>query len=279
MKLRKTIDRVADRYHVITEIAGTSAAEEQLIADHGEPVIEVGGSFSGNITRPGETAPIVTVAGGLGATASAIVVDGEITSYVVSAPGSGYLSIPAVSITGGGGSGATATATLKAVNVAVANGGSGYIINDEIVLDGGTFLTPTTVKVAAVTLGVVTSVMIVTAGNYSSIPSNPVAQDSTDGSGVGAEFTVTWGVNTILPDDVGADYFTVPTSVSFTFPTKQRRLLTDFPDKRVFDLADDEDADLMAKLYSDAIEARIVTAVTELRAKTNPFEGETLITI
>lgn len=279
MKIRKTIDRVADRYHVLTEIAGTSASEEQLISDHGEPLVECGGAFSGNLTRPGETAPVVTVAGSLGAAVTANVVDGEITSYTVQAPGSGYTAVPAVTITGGNGTGATAEATLKAISVAVSLGGSGYVVNDTIVLDAGTFVTPVTVKVDAVTLGVITAVSIVTAGNYSAIPSNPVDQDTTSGVGINAKFTVTWGVNTVLPDAVGADYWTVPTPISFTFPTKQRRLITDFPDKRVFDLADDVNADLQAKLYSDTIHDRILSELTTLRAKQNPFEGETTLTI
>lgn len=277
MRLKKTIDRVADRYHVLTEIAGTSASEEQLIADHGEPLVECGGTFSASITRPGETAPVVTVLGGAVVTAN--VVDGEITSYTVTATGSGYAGIPVVTITGGNGAGATADATLKAISVAVSLGGSGYVVNDTIVLDAGTFVTPVTVKVDAVTLGVITAVSIVTAGNYSAIPSNPVDQDTTSGVGINAEFTATWGVNTVLPDAVGADYWTVPTPISFTFPTKQRRLITDFPDKRVFDLADDVNADLQAKLYSDTIHDRILSELTTLRAKQNPFEGETTLTL
>lgn len=281
MKINQNIDRVADRYHVTTTIASVSAGEDQLINDHGEPIIEVGGNFAGNVTRPGETAPVVGFSGGAGsgAAATANVVDGEITSYTVTAPGTGYTSLPTVAITGGGGTGATAHATLKAIAETVAAGGSGYVVNDTIVLAGGTNVTPVVITVNAVSSGVITAATVTVAGNYSVVPSNPVSQASTSGIGSGATFNITWGVNTVLPDVEGSDYFLVPTPLDFDFPTRQRRLITDFPDKRVFDLADDPTADLMAKLYADTIETRITTAVVHLRTLTAPFEGETLTTI
>lgn len=281
MKLRVDIDRVGDRYHTTVEPISFSAAEEQLLSDHGEPIIEVGGNFTGNVTRPGETAPVVGFSGGAGtaAVATANVVDGAITSYTVTNAGTGYTSAPAVAITGGGGTGATATSRLKAISVAVANGGSGYVVNDTINLAGGTSTTPVTVKVDAVTLGVITAASIVTAGTYTILPSNPVAQDTTSGVGINATFTMTWGVASLVPDVTGSGYFTVPTPLDFTFATKSRRIKTDFPDKRVFDIADTVNADLMAKLYTDTLQDRIEAAIVALRAKTQPFEGETLTTL
>lgn len=366
MKLNQNIDRVADRYHVTTTIAGTSAAEDQLISDHGEPIIEVGGQFTDDVTRPGETAPVVAVSPAHGAVVSANVVNGEITSYTVDTAGTGQTTRPSVGITGGGGSAATATATLKAVGVSVATGGTtsyralsvvlvapgatyiqdelitlaggtgttatvikvltvdagavgtyeiatagkysvvppntvaqdfasaagvgatfdvtwetfaDYAPSDTIVLAGGTKTTAVTLTVGAVTNGVITAATITVAGSYTALPANAVAQDTSNGNGAGATFTVAWGVNTVDVDDLGSGYFLVPTPIDFTFPSKQRRLITDFPDKRVFDLADDVNADLMAKVYSDTIEARIVAALATLRAKTNPFEGETTSTI
>ncbi len=281
MKLRVDIDRIGDRYHTVVEPTSFSAAEEQLLSDHGEPIIQVGGNFTGAITRPGEVAPAVVFSGGGGtlAAATANVVDGEITSYTVSNPGTGYTSAPSVAITGGGGTGATATTRLKAVGVVVTVGGVDFVVDDTINLTGGTFTTPVTLKVDAVTMGVITAVTILTAGTYTVLPSNPVAQGTTSGVGVSATFTVTWGVASVLPGAEGSDYFTVPTPVDFTFPTKSRRIKTDFPDKRVFDLADTVDADLQAKLYTQTIQSRIETAIVALRARTNPFEGETLTTL
>jgi len=281
MKLQQIIDEVGDRYHVTTTIAGTSAVEDQLISDHGEPIVEVGGNFAGNVTRPGETAPVVGFTGGAGsgAAATANVVGGAITSYTVTAPGTAYTSPPTVAVTGGGGSGATAHATLKALSVAVQAGGSGYAVNDTITIAGGTFVTPVVITVNAVTIGVITAATVTVAGNYSVIASSPAAQVSTSGSGTGGTFNFVWGVNTVLPNVLGSGYFLVPTPLDFDFPTRQRRLITDFPDKRVFDLADDVTADLMAKLYADTIKSRIETALTTLRALQNPFEGETLTTI
>ena len=56
---------------------------------------------------------------------------GRVTAVTVTVPGSGYLSPPAVTISGGGGSGATATATVSAgvvTGIIMKNQGSGYLI-------------------------------------------------------------------------------------------------------------------------------------------------------
>lgn len=282
MQIRKTIDNVEGRYHVLIETPKFTAAEEQLLSDHGEPLIEVGGNFADSLTRPGETAPVVTISGGggSGATASATVVSGAITAFTVTAAGTGFTSIPTVAITGGGGSGATADATLKAVSAVINAAGADYQAGDTITLAGGTATTVIILTVDTVGgTGDILTFTISVAGNYSDIPANPVSQSATSGIGTGATFDVTWGVAAVTPTAAGTGYYTVPTNLDFTLPTKQRRIKTDFPDKRVFDLADDSDSDLIAKLYADTIEARLTAAIVELRTKTSPFEGETLTTV
>jgi len=59
--------------------------------------------------------PLVSIVGGggIGATAQAVVTGGRVTRILVEQPGSGYTSQPSVSITGGGGTGATATASVR----------------------------------------------------------------------------------------------------------------------------------------------------------------------
>ena len=73
---------------------------------------------------------IVTTTNNTTATASAkSPVGGGIVGYTVTAGGSGYLTPPAVSVTGGGGSGATATATISGgvvTIIAAGAAGSGY---------------------------------------------------------------------------------------------------------------------------------------------------------
>ena len=59
--------------------------------------------------------PLVSIVGGggIGATAQAVVTGGRVTRILVEQPGTGYTSQPSVSITGGGGTGATATASVR----------------------------------------------------------------------------------------------------------------------------------------------------------------------
>lgn len=73
---------------------------------------------------------------------------GEVTGVTVSTQGTGYVSAPAVSFTGGNGSGATATAVLgtgasagKVIRVNVTNGGVGYTTSPSVVFTGGGFST------------------------------------------------------------------------------------------------------------------------------------------
>ena len=67
--------------------------------------------------------PTVTITGGggNGATAIAVVTAGTVASYKVINPGTGYTSVPTVTITGGGGVGATAVALTSAFVVPITN--------------------------------------------------------------------------------------------------------------------------------------------------------------
>lgn len=129
----------------------------------------------------------------------------------VTTPGS-YTTLPTLAITGGGGSGATATLLMKGlVPTAIAAGGSGYEVGDTITLTGGTFSAPVILTVATVSTGAVSSVTVTQAGSYSALPSNPVAQGSTSGSGTGATFTMAWGILAVNMTASGSSYETVPT--------------------------------------------------------------------
>lgn len=87
---------------------------------------------------------------------------------------------------------------------AVANGGSGYVLNDTIILSGGAALRNTVLQVTGVSSGAITSVVSIDDGLYSTVPSNPVAQGSTSGSGVGATFNMTWSNALLFSDSSGA---------------------------------------------------------------------------
>lgn len=69
------------------------------------------------------------------------------------------------------------------------------------------------------------------------------------------------------------------TAVDFDLPTEQRRLISDFPLVKYFDLDDDADADVQAKVYVDHIVSLITTAKTTLLSNVSDFAGETVTTI
>lgn len=82
------------------------------------------------------------------------------------------------------------------VDSIVDDGDSGYAVDDTITLTGGTFTTATVLIVTSVDGGgQITGVSIDTAGQYSVVPGDPVAQGSTSGSGVGTPtFNMTYGI-------------------------------------------------------------------------------------
>lgn len=89
------------------------------------------------------------------------------------------------------------TQECKSVD-SIAAGGSSYVVDDTITLTGGTFATATELTVTSVSGGAVTGVSISEPGDYSVIPTDPVAQGSTSGSGTGATFNLTYNDSTGL---------------------------------------------------------------------------------
>ena len=72
------------------------------------------------------------------------------------------------------------------------------------------------------------------------------------------------------------------TSNEFSFPNEYIKLRKDFPYKRNFDNRDAPfDTNLLTKIeaYREAILARVVTSITQLRLNTDTFTGEKVITI
>ncbi|QEL14776.1 hypothetical protein [Limnoglobus roseus] len=133
------------------------------------------------------------------ASANAITVLGAITA------GTGFTNISTVTLapSGGTGTGLKAVATsLKAVSATVVNGGtSGYANSDTITLANGVVLT-----VASVSSGVVATVTVSTAGAFTGqVATNPVAQASTSGSGVGTPtFNLAYGLGSAAITDSGS---------------------------------------------------------------------------
>ena len=57
MKIHSSVELVSDTYLATVGIQAISPVEEEAIARFGEPVVEVGGTFTGSLTRPGAGAP------------------------------------------------------------------------------------------------------------------------------------------------------------------------------------------------------------------------------
>lgn len=171
-------------------------------------------------------------------------------SFTVTAAGSGFTSLPIVSITGGGGSGATATTTAKLISgtvsaigtgyapadtitftggtsttttivnvattrlatVALNAAGTGYAIGDTVTLAGGTFTTAAVLTVATLGGGgAIATFTITTRGSYS-VNTASFTQGSTSGAGTGATFnTALYGVDTVTVNTAGV-YTVIPSN-------------------------------------------------------------------
>ena len=127
-----------------------------------------------------------------------------------------YTSVPTVTFGGSPSIPATAIATLQSEYVTypptISAGGSGYAIGDTINFGNSVIM-----QVTNVSAGAVTAWSTVNPGGISSgvVPSNPVAQVSTSGSGTGCTGSFTWGVGYVTMLTSGAGYASAP-SVSFT---------------------------------------------------------------
>ena len=175
----------------------------------------------------GKTNPTITFSapeapGGVQATGTANMTgtspNRKISSISVGQAGSGYLSPPAITITGGTGSGAILTAVLgtpvnKVTSITVTDGGSGYSANPTVTLGntgGGSGATFTANRVAT---NWITGITLTNGGSgYTNIPT--VTLGGT-GTGSGAAFTVATANTNIVTGisitDPGSGYTSAPT--------------------------------------------------------------------
>jgi len=72
-------------------------------------------------------------------------------------------------------------------NLSVLSGGSGYALNDTVILGDGTYTNPAVIRVTGVTLGAITQFIITSNGKYSVTPTT-FTQLATNGAGTGATF-------------------------------------------------------------------------------------------
>jgi hypothetical protein len=115
-----------------------------------------------------------------------------------------------ITFSGGTLSAAGATATQSIATALVAAGGSGYAVGNAINLTAGVVLTVSSISGTAVS-----AVTITNAGSIlgtATPPANPVPQITTNGSGTGATFNLTWSVTAGFITGVSAP-FVVPSGV------------------------------------------------------------------
>lgn len=125
-----------------------------------------------------------------------------ISSVTVTAPGS-YTTAPTA--TASIGTGATLVPHLSLLNsTTLAGGGTGYTAGDVLTLVGGTSGTAAQITVDTVTGGVVTTFHVSRAGDYTALPTSPIAV--TGGSGTGATFTGEFGLLSIAVTAPGTGY-------------------------------------------------------------------------
>lgn len=131
----------------------------------------------------------------------------EVTNNTITVPGS-YTVAPTLTYTAAPAGGVTATGspTLGVVTAVIAGGGVNYVVGDTITLTSGVVLT-----VATLTGSAVATVTITNTGLSTLLPTNPVAQLASSGSGTGATFTLHWGITGIVNGQKGAGYLVIPT--------------------------------------------------------------------
>ena len=170
-----------------------------------------GGAVSGfSVTSSGSgysSVPPVTLVSGAGAAATATVSSGAITSILVTSVGAGYTSAPTVLITGGGGRGAMATAVVtngQVTTINLTNAGTGYTSAPTITLISGSGAT------ATATLGVSAAVIANPGSGYTSAPTVTISGGG--GSGATATAVITGGQVTVINiTDPGSGYTSAPT--------------------------------------------------------------------
>lgn len=147
-----------------------------------------------------------TVTGGIAATIRVDTVSAGVPQTISVWNAGSYATNPGttnISTTGGTGTGLTVDLTYQnpwsqdrkliqqgVINAVIVAGGTGYTVNDTLTVSGGTFVTAATLNVDSVSGGVITGVSVVTNGEYTAQPTNPVSV--TGGTGSSATFTLTF---------------------------------------------------------------------------------------
>ena len=150
------------------------------------------GSSGLNLSNGGTVTAITRTAGGSGYT--------TVPSIAITAP------------TTAGGVQATASAIMQiTASISVAAGGTGYTVGDALTASGGTSTGAVQFTVATVSAGVVTGVTLTGFGQYTVLPSPASPLTMTGGTGTGCTINVVWAVSAFTITNAGSGYVEQPT--------------------------------------------------------------------
>ena len=191
----------------MTAIRGGMPASEATLLAITNGTVKWGGVDYTGLDLSSLSGPTVVFAGATG----------RVTAIVVTAGGSGYTSVPAVTITDSAatpGTGATATAVLGVESVTIGAGGSGYTQDTTTVAFSGGGATQQATGTVTVTGGAVTAITITDPGSgYTSVPAVTIT-DSAATPGTGATGTAVLKVVSVTVDAGGSGYAQATTTAT-----------------------------------------------------------------
>ena len=174
------------------------------------------GVTSVNMSQSGSgytQAPVVSFVGGDPVTTAAaraeLVSHGSLASVSVLGTSGGFVCQPSVTVLPAGSAAEAGAVTFRTISASVAFGGTNYNVNDLLYVLTGSG-TQTVLRVAAVNGGTVSAVSIVTAGNYTTLPTLLGSITSTDGTGGGCSVNLVMGVSSIGVQTSGTGYAQPP---------------------------------------------------------------------
>jgi hypothetical protein len=178
--------------------SGVGASFDLHMGLHGVEVLNGGTGYA--------APPVVSITGtGTGAQAESRLTADAVSSVVITAPGTGYRSIPQITLDNGTGAQAVATLLPTSVDqIIILDGGSGYPAAPAVLLVGGGGVGAT--AEAVIEFGVVTQIIVTNPGmDYTSAPAVMI-----DGNAVGQALLVPTGVDQITVTSSGSNYTAVP---------------------------------------------------------------------
>lgn len=193
----------------IVSISGGGGAGAAVRAN-----ISGGGVSSVTVTSAGQgfsSQPNFSVTSGSGATASAVLVPTSVQSITLTNNGgASYSDIPTVSVTPVGSGAAIALVYMRAVALQLVNAGTNYLQGDQLLISGG--VGSRSVQIQVLTVGAAGNIIswnITDPGSYTVLPTLQ-SNNTVGGSGYGASWNVSAGVDAISLNSGGSNYSAPP---------------------------------------------------------------------